>query len=96
VRGRSQFARVATLMLHPTPIPLPGERYGVLSVQKVFSGSTRAGRLRLMGKNIGHRHVARPEPDNTFWTDSTGIYKSVVVLLSKDTLKRGKECKPNK
>jgi len=24
-----------------------------------------------MGKYIGHRLVARPEPDNTFWTDST-------------------------
>jgi len=24
-----------------------------------------------MGKYIGHRLVARPEADNTFWTDST-------------------------
>jgi len=43
----------------------------VLAVQKVLSGSERAGRLRLMGKYIGHRLVARPELDNTFWTDST-------------------------
>jgi len=43
----------------------------VLAVQKVLSGSGRAGRLRLMGKYIGHRLVARPELDNTFWTDST-------------------------
>jgi len=35
----------------------------VLSVQKVFSGSARSGRLRLMGKYISHRLVARPEPD---------------------------------
>jgi len=42
-----------------------------LAVQKVLSGSGRAGRLRLMEKYIDHRLVARPEPDNTFWTDST-------------------------
>jgi len=41
----------------------------VLSVGKVLSGSCRVGRLRLIGKYIGHRHVARPEPDNAFWTD---------------------------
>jgi len=45
----------------------------VLAVQKVLSGSGRAGRLRLMGKYIGHRLVARPELDNTFWTDSTNF-----------------------
>jgi len=43
----------------------------VLSAQKVLSGSDRGGRLRLMGKSIDHRLVARPEPDNTFRTDST-------------------------
>ena len=43
----------------------------VLSVQKVLSGSGRPTRLRLRGKYIGHRLVARPEPDNTFCTDST-------------------------
>ena len=43
----------------------------VLAVHKVLSGSGRAGRLRLMEKYIGHRVVARPELDNTFWTDST-------------------------
>jgi len=43
----------------------------VLAVQKVLSGSGRAERLRLMGKYIGHRLVARPELDNTFWTAST-------------------------
>jgi len=43
----------------------------ILSVQKVLSGSGRAGRLRLTGKYIGHRVVARPELDDTFWTDST-------------------------
>ena len=40
-------------------------------VQKVLSGSGRAERLRLMGKYIGLRLVARPELDNTFWTYST-------------------------
>jgi len=30
-----------------------------------------ARRLRLMGKYLGHRLVARRELDNTFWTDST-------------------------
>jgi len=45
--------------------------YHVTAVQKVLSGSGRAGRLRLMGKYIGHRLVARLELDNTFWTDST-------------------------
>jgi len=44
----------------------------VLAVQKVLSGSGRAGRLCLIRKHIGHRLVARPELDNTFWTDSTG------------------------
>jgi len=43
----------------------------VLVVQKVLSGSGRARRPRLMGKYIGHRLVARPKLDNTFWTDST-------------------------
>jgi len=43
----------------------------VLAVQKVFFGSDRAGRLRFMGKYIGHRLVARPELDNTLWADST-------------------------
>ena len=47
----------------------------VLAVQKVLSGSGRAGRLRLMGKYIGHRLVARSELDNTFWTDSTKASK---------------------
>jgi len=38
----------------------------VLAVQKVLSGSGRAGRLHLMGKYTCHRLVARPELDNTF------------------------------
>jgi len=42
----------------------------VLPVEKVFSGSGRAGGLRLTGKNIGHRLAARPVQDDTFWTDS--------------------------
>jgi len=32
-----------------------------------------SGRLRLLGKYIDHRLVARPEPDNTFWDDSTTL-----------------------
>jgi len=43
----------------------------VLAVQKVLSGSGRAGRFRRIGKYIGHRLVARPELDNTFWTAIT-------------------------
>ena len=39
----------------------------VLSSQKVLSGYGRAGGLRLMGKYIGHRLVARPEPDKRAW-----------------------------
>ena len=35
------------------------------------SSSGRAGRLRLMGKYIDHRLVARPELDISFWTDSS-------------------------
>jgi len=50
----------------------------VLPVQKVLSSSGRAERLRLMGKYIGHRLVARPELDNTFWTDSTEILSSQI------------------
>jgi len=45
-----------------------------------LSGSDRAGRLRLMGKYIGHRLVARPEPDNTFWTDGTVISFALIFL----------------
>jgi len=44
---------------------------GGLAVQKVLSGSGRDGKLRLMGKYFGHRLVARPELDNTFWIAST-------------------------
>ena len=51
-----------------------------LAVQKVLSGSDRAGRLRLITKYIGHRLVARPELDSTFWTDSTGTLKSLWQL----------------
>jgi len=54
----------------------------VLSVQKVLSGSGRAGRLRLMGQYIGHRLVAQPELDNTFWTDSTIVPKGIVRFRS--------------
>jgi len=46
------------------------------SVQKLLPGSDRTGRLRLMGKYIGQRLVARPELDNTVWTESTSILKS--------------------
>jgi len=53
---------------------------GVLSVRKVLSGSGRAGRLRLMGKYIGHRLVARPQMDNTFWTDSTSNFYSQLLI----------------
>jgi len=38
------------------------------------TGSGRAGGLRLMGKYIGHRLVARSELDSTFWTDSTNYF----------------------
>jgi len=50
----------------------------VLSVQKVFSGSGRVGRLRLVGKYIDHRLV-RPEPVNTFWTDNTPVFFLPIV-----------------
>jgi len=52
----------------------------VLSSQKVLSGSGRAGRLRIMGKYIDHRLVARSEPDNTFWDDS--MLASEIVSLA--------------
>jgi len=57
----------------------------VRSVQKVLSGSGRAGALRLMGKNIVHRLVARSELDNTFWTDSTMHAEFVLKELSIGT-----------
>jgi len=40
------------------------EIQGFVLVQKVFSGSGRARRLRLMGKYTDHRLAARLEPDN--------------------------------
>jgi len=52
----------------------------ILAYQSKRSGSGRAGRLRLMGKYIGHCLLARPELDNTFWTDSTFILAEKVVL----------------
>jgi len=49
--------------------------YSCTSLTKfLVSGSGRARRLRLTGKCISHRLVARPEPDNTFWTDSTSLH----------------------
>jgi len=55
-----------------------------LAVQKVLSGSDRDGRLRLMGKYIGHRLVA-PELDNTSWTDYRArlgeSYKPLKILI---------------
>jgi len=50
----------------------------LLSVLKVLSGSSRAGRLRRTRKYIDHRLVIRPEPDNTFGTAST-ISPKVIV-----------------
>ena len=58
----------------------------VLIVQKVLSGSDHAGRLRLMGKYIGHRLVARPELDNTFWTDSTSTYRELLTPVGRERL----------
>jgi len=40
----------------------------VLLVQKILCSTNRAGRLRLMGKYVEHRLVARLEQDNTFRT----------------------------
>ena len=54
--------------LHPLKF---NQSFIVLTVQKLLSGSGRAGKLRLMEKYIGHRLVARRELDNTYWTDST-------------------------
>jgi len=53
----------------------------ILAVQKVLSGSGSAGRLRFLGKYIGHRLLARPEPDNTFWTAKR--YNAFLGLLSR-------------
>jgi len=64
-------------------VGLPKEQnYMVLSVQKLLSGSGRAGTLRHMGKYLGHRLAARPELDNTFWTDSTFSYTDVMSRCS--------------
>jgi len=46
----------------------------MLHDQNWTTSSDRAERLRLMGKYIGHRLVARSEPDNTFGTDSMSIF----------------------
>jgi len=56
----------------------------VLSVQKVSSCAGRAGRLRLMGRYIDHRLVARSEPDNTFWDDITISPKAIVRFWSSN------------
>jgi len=41
-----------------------------------------------MGKYIGHRLVARPELDNTFWTDSTSL---LLTMLRDYTIYPGKK-----
>ena len=58
-------------------MPINSRGQYVVSVQKVLSGTGHAGRLRLMGKYIDHRLVARPQPDNIFWTDSTSSQKTM-------------------
>jgi len=68
------------MVLHPQYL-LSSIHGSLEQVQKVSSGSGRAGRLRLKGKYhrlrmvfliygkyIDHRLIARPEPDNTIWT----------------------------
>jgi len=42
----------------------------VLFVQKVLSSSGCPRRLHLKGKYIGQRLFARPELDNSFWTEA--------------------------
>jgi len=39
-----------------------------------------------MGKNICRRLVARPELDNTFWTDSTGVEVKIKIMVFKSIL----------
>jgi len=63
-----------------------------LSVQKVLSGSGRAGRLRLMGIYICHRLVARSEPDNTFWTDKYTAGAEKARQSSYCWVSQGKRC----
>jgi len=53
------------------PAQASRQALSVLEVRKVLSGSGRAIGLSLMGKNIRHLLVARPEPYNTFRTGST-------------------------
>ena len=62
--------RIFPCMSEPSYVTRTGNTFWsdsqVLSVQKSLSGSGRTERLRLMGKFISHRLVARPELDNTF------------------------------
>jgi len=52
---------------------LCSQLYYQLSVLRVLSGSRRAPRRRPMYFPIRWSLPARPEPDNTFWTDSAYI-----------------------
>jgi len=54
----------------------------VLSLQKVLSGCGRATRRWPMYFPIRRSLLARPEPDNTFWTASTGALKGCISNLS--------------
>jgi len=51
----------------------------VLAVQKVLTGSGSARRLRLMKEYFGHRLVARPELDNTFWRYLRPIFVRMIL-----------------
>ena len=55
--------------------------FSVLSSQKVLSGSVRATRRLSMYFPIRRNLPARPEPDNTFWDDSTTGCGLVSALL---------------
>jgi len=48
----------------------------VLSVQKVWSSSGRVKRRWSMYSPTKRAFPTRPEPDNTFWTDSTDAQTS--------------------
>jgi len=76
---RRRRGKLTTASLHDQNRTISFELI-VLSSQKVLSGSGRATRRWSMYFPIRRSLPARPEPDNTFWDDSTIIDRTLSPL----------------
>jgi len=75
---------LASLSCHPAAQPAGRNASSlVLSVQKVLSGVLVVQQRRPMYFPIWRSLPARPEPDDTFWTDSTFLCSKLTGMFSK-------------